>query len=75
MELTIIYFIFYALVVFWTCSIAKRNGRSVIIAAIIGVLFGLLGVIFYAIRGKTDSLRVREMSEIAAEVAKKTKEK
>ena len=37
---------------YWCYTLAKKNGRNEIIAAICGVLFGLIAVLVYYILGK-----------------------
>lgn len=39
----------------WACySIAEKNGRNSALAAVLGVFFGLLAVVGYAIAGKKE---------------------
>ena len=51
----------WVLVALLTGHIAKKNGRSFIIGAFVGVFTGIVGLIFYATIGPTEEERDRRL--------------
>jgi len=49
---SLIFLIIWALLGWWCHSIAERNGRNCGLAFFMGVLFGIVAIIIYAIIGK-----------------------
>ena len=60
-------FIVWTLMAYWCYTIARKKGRSKVLAVFMGLLFGLVAVIVYAI--------IRPTEEVQLENAKKLLEK
>lgn len=65
MEILLI--ITWALFGFWGSSMAKNRGRNQVVGAIMGVLFGILAIIGYAIAGDTEQKKQDRLQKILAE--------
>jgi len=63
--------IFWIALAFWCYKIAENNGRDKGLAIILGLLFGILAVIIYAIIGKSQKKREEEIQKIVEERLKK----
>lgn len=64
-----------ALLAFWCRSIAKGNGRDKNLAVLMGILFGIIAVIVYAVIGKTDEKKKEETTKVVEEVQKQKSKK
>lgn len=65
--------LFLAFFGYLSYTVAKRNERNTIIAVFVGMLFGLVGWIFYLILGKTKELKAKEMTEEVERIIEKKK--
>ncbi len=56
---------------YWCYSIAEKNGRDKILAAFLGILFGIFAVIGYYIIGKSPEKRKEEAEKMITTLTKK----
>ena len=62
-------YVFFAIICGAFCAyIGNRNGRNEWLAAVLGLVFGLLAVIGYLIVGKTDEKKAEDFRKLQAAV-------
>lgn len=72
MEILVTLVIWLALA-YWCWKIASGNGRDKLLAIIMGLLFGIIAVIVYAILGQTEEEKDKRVQKIVDERLSQTK--
>ena len=68
MESTTLVIIIWGAMSVWTWSIAKKNGRGEIQAAVLGLLLGIFAVIGYALAGATEKVKRQRAKELLEDI-------
>jgi hypothetical protein len=55
------FIIIWLLLAAWAVSIARKQGRSTVLAFFLGLIFGIFAIIGYAIIGETEDKKIERM--------------